>query len=214
METQDRLFILRYYTYETYRRRYPKYSIYKGQEVYCHSLEDAEAMMRRCLEPEKEFWFPNNVHHFEISEYAFNQLCWCHYWCHHYITSRIYDANGELIDQSLCQGFAENGEFHGRPKEMIRFAPGDIVEVMNGDEIELAFVVNTPIDPYQAERINSRRPILDDTDDSYTALTTNDYRSNSHPHSLAVFKPLFPIPAPTLNRLKRAYEQFVEKENK
>lgn len=204
----DSLFSLTVFTYQEWRRRYPRYDIYKFDTYYCHTLVEAEELLRQLIlnkDGNGDLWLPDNVHHFTINEYPYGSRAY-------FKSSRLYDADGDLIDQSICPRYGENGSFHGRPEEMIRFGHGDIVEVMGLDQIELGFVVDCPVDPKRAELINSDRPTLDDTDDSYTILTTSDYISHDHVYALDVFKPNFPVPKPTLNRLKKAYEKFVKDE--
>lgn len=206
----DTLFVLTIFTYQNWRRRYPRYRIMKEGTYYCHTLAETEELLHQMILDKNgsgDLWLPDNVHHFTINEYPFGNIAY-------FITSRLYDPDGNLIDQSLCRWNGENGSFHGRPKEMIRFNRGDIVEVMRLDEIELGFVVNCPVDTKRAELINSDHPTLDDTDDSYTILTTSDYISHSHVYALDVFRPMFHIPKPTFNRLQKAYEKYVTKEQK
>lgn len=205
MET---LFELTVYTYQEWRRRYPRYSISKYGTYYCHTLVEAEDLLRQLILNKDNYgdlWIPENIHHFTINEYPYGNMAY-------FITSRIYDYEGDLVDQSLCPSNCKNGEFHGRPEEMVRFEQGDIVEMMLGDEIELGFVVGCPVDTKWAELVNSEHPLFDDTDDSYVILTTSDYGSHNHVQSLDVFRPMFPIPNPTLNRLQNAFEKFVENE--
>lgn len=204
MET---LFVLQVYTYQTWRRRYPRYRISADPTYYCHTLTEAEELLSQLVlnkDGKGELWLPDNVHHFTINEYPYGCIAY-------YISSRLYDPDGNLIDRSLCSGDAQNGDFHGRPEEMMRFGHGDIVEVMGLDEVVLGFVVSCPVDIKRAELLNSDRPTLDDTDDTYTIMTTSEYmESHEHVHALALFRPMFPIPKPTLNRLQKAYDKFIK----
>lgn len=205
MET---LFTLTIYTYQGWRRRYPRYDISEGGTFYCHTLAEAEELLHQLLlnkDGGRDLWLPDNVHHFTINEYAYGSR-------DYFITSRLYAPDGNLIDQSVCPWNGENGSFHGRPEEMIRFGHGDIVEMRWRDGVELGFVVGCPVTPKRAEAINAERPTLDDTDDSYTILTTSDYISHCHVHALEVFRPMFHIPKPTLHRLQKAYLDFVKSE--
>lgn len=204
----DTLFVLTIYTYQEWRRRYPRYNISKSGTFYCHTLVEAEELLHQLIlnkDGNGDLWLPDNVRHFTINEYPYGSSA-------HLITSRLYDSDGNLTDQSLCPWDGENGSFHGRPEEMIRFNHGDIVEMKWRDEIELGFVVNCPVDTKRADLINSDHPTYDTTDDSYTILTTSDYISHNHVYALDVFQPMFHIPKPTLNRLQKAYEKFVKDE--
>lgn len=61
----------------------------------------------------------------------------------------MLDGKGALIEQSVCSSLTEDldkreGHFLGRPKDSIKFKPGDIVEVHNIDnmEVRLAIIVS------------------------------------------------------------------------
>lgn len=204
----DTLFVLTIYTYQEWRRRYPRYNISKSGTFYCHTLAEAEELLHQLIlnkDGNGDMWLPDNVHHFTINEYPYGSRAY-------FITSRLYDSDGNLIDQSLCPWQGGNGSFHGRPEEMIRFNHGDIVEMKWLDEIELGFVVGSPEDIKRAVLINSNRPTLDASDDSYIIMTTSDFFSHNHVYALDVFRPMFPIPGPTFTRLQKAYEKFVREE--
>lgn len=179
---------------EIERRRvyYPSYGLRHYREFYAQDLAGAEAIVKEqaaALAEQDEM-----VYCFEVDELPFGENV-----MGDYVSSRLYDANGKLLDQSLCSTFFNDERddyrhFRGRTTEQLRFAKGDIVEVMYGDSVELAIVVGVPasIDwcyRYGLRVVESMRKrcpemseeeltrlsfskwyMLDTTDDSYTVI--------------------------------------------
>lgn len=196
---QDSIFILIVFTYQNYKRRYPKYSVSEHTRFYCSSLLSAEKLIERILDPRDEndeFKYFDPIHHFIIEEISYDTPEY------KYTNKKLYDHQGKFIDQTLCPGYSEQGVFKGRPYSMMRFNIGDIVEIYNEytKSVELGFVVHCPID----ERRGRSTISLDDSDDVYVVLTSHNYmESHDHVSPLDLFNPLFKIPYPTLNRLEK-----------
>lgn len=183
---------------ENYRKpHYPKYKTRDAQIGVATSLERAVEIIKANVNDEFGL---TNVHHFTVREVLSDET---YYWWEHE-SIRVYDKNGDLIDQCLIQDRTDIcGKFHGRKAEDIRFNPGDIVEVFNGDEISLAFVAYVPPSEEKAARCK-----LDCTDDCYVVLTNEDYRYHDHVDSVCLFKPQHKIHPGIEARLRNAYHGF------
>lgn len=169
---------------------YPSYGLRHYHEFFSQDLAGAEAIVRKqaaALAERGEM-----VYCFEVDELPFGENV-----MGDYVSSRVYDANGSLLDQSLCSTFfnEERDDYrHFRGRDQSRFKKGDIVEVHYGDSVELAIVVGMPATVdwcYRyglrvVESMRRRCPemgeeeltrlsfskwyMLDDTDDSYTVI--------------------------------------------
>ena len=207
--TEKSIFEIKIYECE-YRHRYPRYKLNCYLFGFAESLKEAEKMINEHLHgPLYLYDNDDRLHHIRVQEYAIG-----HIGCNHDTFSEyIYDAEGKRIDQRLLSAVynEETGleTFWGRDEADVRFKVGDIVEVFDGESVELAFVVAVPPNKERAKRINEGHPILDYSDDSYITMTTPDYlKSHDHVDALALFTPKFKIPAPTLNRLRRCYQEY------
>lgn len=185
---------------ENYRKpHYPKYKTRDAQIGVATSLERAVEIIKANVG--NEFGL-TNVHHFTVREVLSDET---YYWWE-YETIRIYDRNGDLIDQTLTKCRTDICErFYGRRPEEIRFKPGDIVEVLNRDgEISLAFVAVLPPSVEKAARCT-----LDTSDDCYVVLDHEDYRYHDHVDSVCLFKPQHKIHPGIEARLRNAYRNFL-----
>lgn len=182
---------------------YPNYKVSTWKLAITSTLEKAEYLMREYLEKTD----PELIHSIKINEIPLDRHCpgdAC-------LSSYLYDYEGNRIDERTFSTIMEdNGIYPGRTPEQIRFKNGDIVEVMNGEEIELGFVVGVPPDPEWAERFNNYVGIhMDDTDDSYTILFGSNFAYHEHADSLFVFKPRYKVHPLVQKRLEKAYNDYV-----
>ena len=170
------------------REFYSEFPLYCFHEVLSSTLSDAEAIMMRLLQDVA------NAYCAVITELPFGEDIHSDY-----VSSRLYDACGVLLEQSLCSSYFNEERddyrhFRGRTPEQTRFAKGDIVEVRYGNAVELAIVVGVPASvewcyQYGLRVMNHMRKrcpgmsedelgrlafskwyMLDDTDDSYTVI--------------------------------------------
>lgn len=179
----------------------PHYPRYKTEEVLigaATSLERAVEIIKATVSNE---FYLTHVHHFTVREVLPDET---YYWWE-YETIRIYDRNGDLIDQILTKYRTDICErFYGRRPEDIRFMPGDIVEVLGrGGEISLAFVAYQPPSVEKAARCT-----MDTSDDCYVVLTQEDYRHHEHVDSVSLFKPQHKMHPGIEARLRKAYRDF------
>ncbi len=133
------------------RRRYPTYSVDWLTQTYFQTLEAAERVMR------KNHLNKENIYCYYLLECPFG----VEMWDKQYVSCRVYDKDGCLIERSLCADLL-NGEyecerFFGRPVEMRRFKPGDIVEVLHGDMVRLSIVVRIGRTPQEAWEYHNRK---------------------------------------------------------
>lgn len=199
---------------------YPMYKVRTYSRAFATTLEEAERLMHQDILYRKKIkesddWM-QEVFCYYISEKPLDMM----HFKGEYLSQRMYDAEGSLIDKSLCcTGFKtyspnicnmseydrnENETFHGRPEEQIRFHKGDIVEILRGNEVKLAIVVGTPL---TTEWIWKKRQELqeklgsevmpyefDTSDDSYTVVDGPGYEYHDHVSAMQVFAPHSPIP--------------------
>ena len=73
------------------------------------------------------------------------------------VSIHTYTRTGELNDEQIISDEEHpdcDKPFYGRPKEKIRFKPGDIVEVWQGGISELNIVCALPWTPQEVEKRN------------------------------------------------------------
>ena len=181
-------------------RRYPRFEVYTEQVIIATSLEKAEEGMRKHIEKGCRL---DNIYAFYIREIpvdcpAVGAEC---------LSERVYDASGRMLDRRLFSSIPEERElFNGRKQEDLRFRPGDIVEVLDCEQVRLGVLTAVPTSPSRANEINSTGLLqLDETDDSYTVYLEPDYKSHTYADALRVFAPHSQVPEPTLRKIKKAY---------
>ena len=220
---------------ENKRSHYPKYQVNTHASALAPTLEEAEALMRKDIGYRKKIKeeddYPIDIFCYYISECPMGLM-------HNereYLSQRMYDGDGKLIDQTYCSsgfslyypGICDEQEyerhpdevFHGRPEEKIRFHRGDIVEVYCGDEVKLAIAVGSPLTtkwvwesiPRLKERgIGMDDMPYDETDDTYTVIDGPGYEYHEHVPSMQVFSPHYHVPL----YLQRRFKGYLEKAEK
>lgn len=187
------------------RPHYPSYKVTERKIATATTVESAERLIRdHVIICSLYYYMMPSIHSFRVEERPLDSLtkgCF---------SVRIYDKEGVKIDETLCSSIIEDKQsYPGRTPEQIRFKPGDIVEFLYKDEINLGFVVSCPPTVELAMRVKTKGFDMDDTDDAYTILTTSDYASHQHIYSMYVFKPQFKIHPAVENRLRKAYNIFL-----
>lgn len=198
---------------------YPQYKVRTYSRAYATTQEEAERLMHQDILYRKKIketddWM-QDVFCYYISEQPMNMM----HFKGEYLSQRVYDAEGCLIDKSLCcTGFRTyspnisnmseydrntDETFYGRSEEQIRFHKGDIVEVRRGNEVKLAIVVGTPLttewickkrQELQAKLGSEAMPYdFDSSDDSYTVIDGPGYENHDHVSAMQVFAPHYPI---------------------
>lgn len=192
----------------TYRhpRRYPRFGVWWTQLFIASSLEAAEDYLHSYV------FCPGNredVYVFYIREVPVDVTAPGH----ECLSERVYGSTGELIDSRLFSTVRiDPGMFEGRYPEDIRFAPGDVVEVLGLDEVHLAFVAGVPTSREEASRINGEGLIkLDETDDTYMVFEGPGYCYHRHVDALSIFTPRFKIPGPIRSRIEKASQTWLRR---
>lgn len=220
---------------EKKRSHYPFYHVSTYSSAFASSLEEAEKLMRKDIgyrkKMKEEGDYPMDTFCYYISELPMGLM---HYE-REYLSQRMYDGEGLLIDQTYCcSGFSlyypsicEEPEYErhpdevflGRPEEKIRFKRGDIVEVYRGDEVKLATVLGGPITTQwvwdSIPRLKERGIGIDDmpydeTDDTYTVIDGPGYEYHEHVPAMCVFAPHYHVPL----HLQRCFKGYLEKAEK
>ncbi|MCM1142507.1 MAG: hypothetical protein NC453_28390 [Muribaculum sp.] len=120
----------------------------------------------------------------------------------------LYDHNGVLQDYTITYADScgetcdpTNSAFFGRVDERQRFKPGDIVEVVENNEVRLAVVVQPVTSVEHCWRVYNKfkergnfRYGLDFTDDMATVIYGPSYGYHSHIWPVNLLKPQFSIP--------------------
>ena len=130
------------------------------------------------------------------------------YWKNVIISTYTYTKDGTLNDGCVWTNENNPGRynpFYGRPKEKIRFKPGDIVEVYQGNESELSIICHTPLSTEDFEEykvwweergdLPENGTHFDSTDDCYLTYSIGIGDTHNHPEAAYVFAPTRKVPA-------------------
>ena len=182
-------------------RRYPRFGVWWTQLFIGTSLETVEDYLRRYVSSEDVYVFYIRELPVDIPSPG-----------HECISERVYGPTGELIDCRLFSTVQSPGKFEGRSPKEIRFAPGDIVEVLDLDEVYLAFVAAVPTSVEEARRINGDGIIqLDETDDTYMVFDGPGFCYHLHIDALRVFAPRFKIPNPIRRSIEKSSQTWLRR---
>lgn len=123
------------------------------------------------------------------------------------VSIHTYTRTGELNDEQIISDEEHpdcDKPFYGRPKEKIRFKPGDIVEVWQGGTSELHIVCALPWTPQEVEKRNKRlveeygeghELRLDSIDDCYLVYSLGIGDTHGHSQAAYLFAPTQKVPA-------------------
>ncbi len=151
----ETLYELSVVSIELYRRRYPRYDVCTLSRGFFNTREEAEQAMRQHKEEKDKYG--NETYCYYLHEYPCSRMINVA----DSVSCRVYDASGQLIEQTLCSNMCHlhdaSNEFFGRTEEKLRFKKGDIVEVLGRqrDEVCLAVVTATPSSPERVWTIHN-----------------------------------------------------------
>ena len=129
------------------RCHYPKFDVRHFCVGYGKTLIEAENIMKEAIREAGKY--NTEIYCFHIKEYpigeymSFNREGYGVSW-------RLYDSTGRFLDRTYCSDLELDrgtpyGYYRGRPEESFRFKGGDIVEVLDGDEVRLAVATGSPL---------------------------------------------------------------------
>ena len=211
-------------TSDNYEREYyPEYRVCKSQSFVLPTFEDAMRFIKDDCMLSDDY---RQVYCIHISELPFGKdvasnLCKREW---------VFDGECNLVNQSACSSLLEDldkpeGHFWGRPKESIRFKPGDIVEVHDREKgvVRLAVVVSLHNDIDTCWRDYQETIKLcvieglhaEDADKNYSLYACDDcygvvdgpdpIEDYSYPYTTDVFAPRFPISEKLRKHLNECY---------
>lgn len=170
---------------------------------YFTDLEKAEYYIQF---PKKETYWFLEYHPFKIYEIEEYGMDYFFLW----INTRIYDSEGKLIGEKPC----EEAGFYGREKKDCQFKPGDWVQFVDGNQLDVGIVCGLPPDKKRVKEINKeagkhydiKGSMLDYSDDSYLVLDGLGKHDHSHPHVAYCFKPQNKIKEQLRSQLQKRYD--------
>lgn len=215
---------------ERKRSHYPKFDVRHYRVGISHTLSEAEVLMHKAIERAK--LYNDEIYCFHIKEYPVGELLSVA-WDDYGESWRLYDSNERFLDKTYCSALERNhrteyGRYRGRPEESFRFKAGDIVEVLDGDEVRLAVATGSghSIEWYWElwQRIRKREGLLynqdekhkmtdeeveeqyfpDSSDDQTPVIDGPSYATHDHVHTLNIM----PLRYKLSKRLRKRYEDY------
>ena len=127
-----------------------------------------------------------------------------------YVATYLHD--GSFNDENFAD---EQGVFHGRPANKVRFQPGDIVEVIHCGYARLGVVTGVPptierCTLLATPNIHGRYSNFDQSNDQYTVSFPDGEFSHGHIESQYVFTPTKPISTKLRVKLMEYYSKFTK----
>ena len=129
------------------RRHYPKFDVRHFCVGFGRTVEEAEAIMLKAIAEKGEY--DDEIYCFHIKEFPIGEYMSFN-WEGYGVSWRLYDSTGRFLDRTYCSDLELDhrtpyGQYRGRPEESFRFKGGDIVEVLDGDEVRLAVATGSPL---------------------------------------------------------------------
>lgn len=142
------------------RCHYPKFGVRHFCVGYGKTLIEAENIMKEAIREAGKHH--TEIYCFHIKEYPIGEYMSYHVkeypigeymsfnWEGYGVSWRLYDSTGRFLDRTYCSDLELDhrtpyGQYCGRPEESFRFKGGDIVEVLDGDEVRLAVATGSPL---------------------------------------------------------------------
>ncbi|MCL2074642.1 MAG: hypothetical protein FWH18_12020 [Marinilabiliaceae bacterium] len=215
MTTNNSIFKLIEIDYCDEKPQYPEFEVSRIQIGYFSSLANAEQAMKNNIKG-NDYSSENEVFGYIIEEYALDEPS---YW--HTKSKRSFLPDGSFLDETLVSDLPDkNGDFEeflGRPPEKVRFASGDLVELLRGDTVTLSIVTHMPSSPEEVSEMHQRSKknhssgvhlLLDASDDAYRTIEPDDTKDNDthdHPHGIQLFPLRFSVSAELHKKCAQTY---------
>ena len=218
------------------RRHYPKFDVRHFCVGFGRTVEEAEAIMLKAIAEKGEY--DDEIYCFHIKEYPIGEYMSFN-WEGYGVSWRLYDSTGRFLDRTYCSDLeldhgTPNGSYRGRPDESFRFKGGEIVEVLDGDEVRLAVATDTPltIEWYWGlrERIRKRLEdekqgavtdvelenayIADSSDDQIPVIDGPSYSTHEHVHILNIMPLRYPISKKLRDKYEGYYRAMLKEEQR
>lgn len=227
--------------YQTKKKsKYPKFDLCHYTVGFCHTLEDAESLIKDALEDDKKD--STEPYCFYVKEYPVGKFIG-HIWEEYAVSMRLYDSKGEMLDRTYCSGMQRDfrtlyGMFRGREKSAIRFREGDIVEIRDKDEVHLAVIAsaNMTIErcweirkrwekKYRSSEKESTTTLVnesqleedypvDSSDDQSPVIDGPSYAAHRHVHTLNIMPLHYPLSKRLQTRYNGYYKAMLREEKK
>lgn len=129
------------------RSHYPKFDVRHFCVGYGKTLMEAENIMKKAIAEADAY--DTEIYCFHIKEFPIGEYMSFN-WEGYGVSWWLYDLDGRLLDKTYCSDLERDhgtpfGHYRGRPEESFRFKDGDIVEVLDGDEVRLAVAAGSPL---------------------------------------------------------------------
>lgn len=212
------------------RSHYPKFDVRHFCVGYGKSLTEAEKIMKEAIAYAGKY--DTEIYCFHIKEFPIGEYISFN-WEGYGVSWRLYDSTGRFLDKTYCSDLERDhnttfGRYRGRPEESFRFKEGDIVEVLDGDEVRLAIATSAPltVEWYWElrERIRKRKGLIweyeedkeltdeeveaayfpDSGDDQIPVIDGPSYSTHDHVHILNIMPLRYPLSA----KLRKKYEGY------
>ena len=216
------------------RNHYPKFYVRHFCIGYGKTLSEAENIMKDGIKEADKY--DTEIYCFHIKEFPIGEYMSFH-WEGYGVSWRLYDSTGRFLDRTYCSDLeldnrTPNGSYRGRPDESFRFKGGEIVEVLDGDEVRLAVATDAPltIEWYWGlrERIRKRLEeekqgvvtdvelenayIADSSDDQIPVIDGPSYSTHEHVHILNIMPLRYPISKKLRDRYEGYYRDMLKEE--
>lgn len=211
------------------RNHYPKFSVRESRKAFARTVAEGEMLIKDAINQAVKW--QTEIYCFHLREFPVGKIMSGYFG----ISCRLYDSEGICIDRTYCSGLdrdlhTEYGRFRGRVANAQRFKAGDIVEVLEGDEVRLAVAVGSVITPEwcweRREAIKTNERIrktvngrkltdaemdewytLDYSDDQITVIGGPDY-IGWHEHVSPML--IMPLRYPLSKRLRTRFEKYFQ----
>lgn len=176
---------------------YPRYNVSMRTIGSAATLKEAEGIISDALQEE---YLLGNYHHFRIVKLSFGV-----YFGNDNLAVYTYDNKGTPLAKREYPYY--DGEFLGQHPEELKFAEGDLCEVMLDGHMCLGIVLNQPPTVARVEEIRTMGGRLDESDDSYEVLCYGEEGDmyDSHFETTGVFPPIHKVNPNLERKLKQIY---------